>query len=106
MELQVLSCQSKILNEALFFLILGLLTNDRFLLYFQELKESLDGKNERLYPMQVNLCHEEEIQRVFQWAEETIGGIDVLVNNAGVSGQKSLLGKWNTSSGVAPCSIE
>lgn len=56
-----------------------------------ELKESLDGKNERLYPMQVNLCHEEEIQRVFQWAEETIGGIDVLVNNAGVSGQKSLL---------------
>uniref|UniRef100_A0A8D8TE43 Dehydrogenase/reductase SDR family member 11 n=1 Tax=Cacopsylla melanoneura TaxID=428564 RepID=A0A8D8TE43_9HEMI len=55
------------------------------------LKDQMDGKAQRLYPMQANLCNEEEIQRIFQWAEETIGGIDILINNAGVSGQKSLL---------------
>ncbi|KAI5700181.1 hypothetical protein M8J76_003471 [Diaphorina citri] len=55
----------------------------------KKMKEGDEGK--RLYPMEVNLCHEEEIQRVFQWAEETIGGIDILINNAGVSGQMSLL---------------
>lgn len=47
-----------------------------------------------LYVLNVDLSHEEEIIRAFQWAEENIGGIDVLVNSAGIGGTSTLLGKF------------
>lgn len=59
--------------------------------YLLEKKEQLRDKKNNLFPIKVNLCEEEQIQEVFQWAEDSIGGIDVLINNAGVSGKNSLL---------------
>lgn len=47
---------------------------------------------ESLYVLNVDLSHEEEIIRAFQWAEDNIGGIDVLVNSAGIGGSSTLLG--------------
>ncbi|XP_060875152.1 dehydrogenase/reductase SDR family member 11-like [Metopolophium dirhodum] len=54
-----------------------------------ELKDELKTTN--LYPLNVDLCHEEEIIRAFQWVEETFGGVDVLINNAGVGGRSTLI---------------
>ena len=52
-----------------------------------------DKYGECLYVLNVDLSHEEEILRAFQWAEENIGGVDVLVNSAGIGGTSTLLGK-------------
>ncbi len=49
-------------------------------------------KGNSLYILNVDLSHEEEILRAFQWAEDNIGGIDVLVNSAGIGGSSTLLG--------------
>lgn len=51
-----------------------------------------ETKAANLYPLNVDLCHEEEIIRAFQWVEEMFDGIDVLINNAGVGGQSTLIG--------------
>lgn len=51
-------------------------------------------KTANLYPLNVDLCHEEEIIRAFQWVEDTFGGLDVLINNAGVGGRTTLIGTY------------
>ena len=67
----------------------------KYLIHSQELADKIvcDSENtDRLYPLNVDLCHDEEIIRSFQWVELSLGGLDVLINNAGISGQKSILG--------------
>ncbi|XP_065212428.1 dehydrogenase/reductase SDR family member 11-like [Planococcus citri] len=55
-----------------------------------------DKYGESLFVLNVDLSHEEEILRAFQWAEENIGGVDVLVNSAGIGGTSTLLdGNFN-----------
>ncbi|KAK7603109.1 hypothetical protein V9T40_003108 [Parthenolecanium corni] len=64
--------------------------------YLQELKMVAESKGSTLWVLNVDLSHEEEIIRAFQWAEDNIGGIDVLVNSAGIGGTSSLLeGSFN-----------
>ncbi|XKL62703.1 hypothetical protein PGB90_002536 [Kerria lacca] len=59
-----------------------------------KLMDRING--ESLYVLNVDLSHEEEIIRAFQWAEDNIGGIDVLVNSAGIGGSSTLLeGSFN-----------
>ncbi|XP_050524294.1 dehydrogenase/reductase SDR family member 11-like [Daktulosphaira vitifoliae] len=53
------------------------------------LKDELKTTN--LHPLNVDLCHEEEIIRAFQWIDDTFEGVDVLVNNAGIGGQGTLI---------------
>lgn len=53
-----------------------------------------ESKGSILWILNVDLSHEEEITRAFQWAEDNIGGIDVLVNSAGIGGTSSLLGLY------------
>ncbi|XP_020280647.1 farnesol dehydrogenase-like [Pseudomyrmex gracilis] len=47
--------------------------------------------NAKLYPIQCDVEKEENILEVFKWAEEHMGGVDVLINNAGVLSSESLL---------------
>lgn len=46
-----------------------------------------------VYPMQCDVQKEEDIFRVFKWANEKLGGIDVLINNAGVVYNSPIIGK-------------
>ncbi|EZA60099.1 hypothetical protein DMN91_013000 [Ooceraea biroi] len=51
----------------------------------QELVANIKGEYKAdIYPLQCDVQKEEDILRVFKWANENLGGVDVLVNNAGV----------------------
>lgn len=50
--------------------------------------------NVEVYPMKCDVQQEEEILKVFKWAEEELGGVDVLINNAGVVVNKPIIGKY------------
>ncbi|XP_025163632.1 farnesol dehydrogenase [Harpegnathos saltator] len=44
-----------------------------------------------IYPMMCDVCKEEDILRVFKWADDKFGGVDVLVNNAGTLSNESII---------------
>lgn len=47
--------------------------------------------NNKLHPINVEMTRDEEVLRAFQWIEENLPGVDILVNCAGVGGRTSLL---------------
>ncbi|XP_025415414.1 dehydrogenase/reductase SDR family member 11-like [Sipha flava] len=77
------------ITRRLLHLDLAVVAIDKQTDHLLELKDEI--KTTSLYPLNVDLCHEEEIIRAFQWVEEMFGGIDVLVNNAGVGGRSTLI---------------
>ncbi|XP_049800263.1 dehydrogenase/reductase SDR family member 11-like [Schistocerca nitens] len=38
----------------------------------------------RLYPLQCDVSCEENVLRAFKWIKENLGGVDVLINSAGI----------------------
>lgn len=40
---------------------------------------------------------EDEVVKIFEWIDETLGGPDILLNVAGIGGRTSLLGKRNNA---------
>lgn len=44
----------------------------------------------------MDLTLEHEVTRAFSWVEENHGGVDVLVNNAGLGGVTPLLGNYSS----------
>jgi NAD(P)-dependent dehydrogenase (short-subunit alcohol dehydrogenase family) len=52
-----------------------------------------DGICGRLYPRVCDLRHENDVLDTFRWVETFLGGVDVLVNNAGITGQNSIVGE-------------
>jgi len=46
-----------------------------------------------VYPMQCDVQQEKDILNVFNWAEKELGGVDVLINNAGVASNCPIIGK-------------
>ncbi|XP_029161322.1 farnesol dehydrogenase-like [Nylanderia fulva] len=51
----------------------------------EELATNINSEcNGKVYPMKCDVRQEEEILQVFKRAEEELGGVDVLINNAGV----------------------
>ncbi|EDS43376.1 3-oxoacyl-[acyl-carrier-protein] reductase 1 [Culex quinquefasciatus] len=50
----------------------------------------------RLHAVKCDVSKEEDILRAFRWIEEKLGGVDVLVNNAGVLRDVKLVAPGNT----------
>jgi len=60
----------------------------------QELAASVKREfNIDIHPMRCDVEQEENILRIFKWADEKLGGIDVLINNAGVIHYNTIIGK-------------
>lgn len=60
----------------------------------QELARSIKREYKiDVYPIQCDVQKEEDIVRAFKWANEELGGVDVLINNAGVIHHEPILGK-------------
>lgn len=55
-------------------------------------------KNEKgkIYPFEVDVTQEKEVIAVFDWAKETLGGVDIVVNNAGTTIKTNVKGKVDT----------
>lgn len=50
----------------------------------EALRLSLFGAEGQLNAIECDITKEEEVKRAYQWIEKTLGGIDLLINNAGV----------------------
>ncbi|KAJ1519801.1 hypothetical protein ONE63_005054 [Megalurothrips usitatus] len=50
----------------------------------QALADSLQSAKGKLHPLQADLSVIEEVQRVYQWVEDNLGGVSILVNNAAI----------------------
>jgi len=48
-----------------------------------KLKEVVAASNGKVYPRVCDLGKEEDIVAAFAWVEKTLGGVDILINNAG-----------------------
>jgi NAD(P)-dependent dehydrogenase (short-subunit alcohol dehydrogenase family) len=55
-------------------------------------KESIKGE---LHTVQCDVTKEEDIKKVIQWTKKQLGGVDVLVNNAGMNRYSKLTGKFS-----------
>lgn len=50
-----------------------------------EIKGSLHNFSSNYYPLRCDVTQEEDILAAFQWVETNLGGVHVLVNNAGIA---------------------
>jgi len=57
----------------------------------EKLTALVKGMKGKLIPYKCDLSKPEEIEKMFQWIDSNYMGVDVLINNAGVSKMKSIL---------------
>lgn len=63
----------------------------------EELQQKIpSGSVGNLYPLKCDVQKEEDVKSAFKWVEEKFGGVDVLINNAGVMNQCNLIDSDNT----------
>jgi NAD(P)-dependent dehydrogenase (short-subunit alcohol dehydrogenase family) len=60
---------------------------------FQELAKSLQSAKGKLYAVRCDASKESDVQAAFKWVKDNLGGVDILVNNAAVAYNTSLIGK-------------
>jgi NAD(P)-dependent dehydrogenase (short-subunit alcohol dehydrogenase family) len=70
----------------------------------QELKNDVKGFSGSLYPIKADVSKEEEVVAAFAWIRNNLGGVDVLINNAGITGKSTLHGElaWKCSDRALP----
>lgn len=57
----------------------------------EELSKQLQGKQGKLHAFQADLTKESDILNVFKWTTEFVGNVHILINNAGVFYDTSLI---------------
>lgn len=62
----------------------------------ETLRLSLFGSKGQLNAVECDITNEQSVKQAYAWIEKTQGGIDLLVNNAGVTSQCMLLDENNT----------
>jgi NAD(P)-dependent dehydrogenase (short-subunit alcohol dehydrogenase family) len=60
---------------------------------WQELAASVNSEAGKLYPVKCDVSKEAELKSAFDWVEETLGGVDILINNAAIDPHSNLIGK-------------
>ncbi|CAG7838082.1 unnamed protein product [Allacma fusca] len=55
-------------------------------------KLASEGYVDKLLSYKCDIAKEDEIEKMFQWIEEKVGGVDVCINNAGIAVAEPLLG--------------
>ena len=60
----------------------------------QELSKSLKSAKGKLYAVKCDVSKDSDIETAFKWIKGNLGGVDILVNNAAVATQSTLVGKW------------
>jgi NAD(P)-dependent dehydrogenase (short-subunit alcohol dehydrogenase family) len=51
----------------------------------QELSKSLQSETGKLYAVKCDVTINSDIEMSFKWVKENLGGMDILVNSAGVA---------------------
>jgi NADP+-dependent farnesol dehydrogenase len=59
---------------------------------FQTLEKSLKSEKGKLYPLKCDVSKESEVTEAFKWIKTNLGGVDILINNAGVATFNTLIG--------------
>jgi hypothetical protein len=59
---------------------------------FQELSKSLESSTGKLYAVKCDVRKESDIKATFKWVKDNFGGVDILINNAALSLDSSLIG--------------
>lgn len=65
----------------------------------QELADNLRGAKGKLHAIKCDLQDEKSIVEAFEWINRELGGVDVLVNNAGVTVTSTISGKTTVRRG-------
>jgi NADP+-dependent farnesol dehydrogenase len=47
----------------------------------------------KLYAVKCDVTIENEVKEAFKWVKSTLGGVDILINNAGGDSSNTLIGK-------------
>jgi NADP+-dependent farnesol dehydrogenase len=56
------------------------------------LANSIKTATGKLYPLKCDVSKESEVTEAFKWIKTNLGGVDILINNAGVGSYNSLTG--------------
>ncbi|XP_060524571.1 farnesol dehydrogenase-like [Cylas formicarius] len=66
----------------------------------EELSKKLSGEKGKLYALKCDVTKEEDILEAFKWVRENLGPVSILVNNAGLAQDTTLIDgditKWKT----------
>ncbi|XP_022197341.1 farnesol dehydrogenase [Nilaparvata lugens] len=51
----------------------------------QEIADQLKGEKGKIYAVKADITKEEEVIEAFKWIKQNLGGVDILINNAGIT---------------------
>jgi NADP+-dependent farnesol dehydrogenase len=57
------------------------------------MSKSLKMAPGKLYPVKCDVTVESEVKEAFKWIKSNLGGVDILINNAGGDSTNTLVGK-------------
>ncbi|XP_031354615.1 farnesol dehydrogenase-like [Photinus pyralis] len=63
----------------------------------RELELALAGEKGRFYHLTADITKEEDVLKAFEWVEENLGAVHILVNNAGTTRETTLVDGTTTS---------